>query len=358
MPPVRRFLRQLIYGRPRPPSHRIDRILAIRRNGIGDMVCALPVLRGLKKAYPRASLTVLASRENAEIARCCEAVDRVLVYPLGGGLPLRGRTWQSWRTAKALRRMKFDIVVGISGSFSRLLAVMVYGTGAGKRVGTIPPELASDPFYYTHFRIRPPGSRLHQIETGLEILQALGIQGDPDAIGFRPPDADLTAMDEWLRSKFAGGSGHEPIVWLHISNNRPESRWDPKRFKKLAERLLSETNANLVIARAGRDRKAPVLPFRKILGDRATWFENPSLLQFAAALSRAKVVVCGDGGVMHLGAAVGSRVVALFSGTEPEIWRPRGREHVVLKRGETANQISVDEVYQAVARQLRSKARS
>ena len=81
-----------LFGQPRPPAREIRTILVIRRNGIGDMICALPVVRALKKAHPEAKLTVLADEANAPVARCCEAIDEVLVFPLKPRL-FTGRTW-------------------------------------------------------------------------------------------------------------------------------------------------------------------------------------------------------------------------------------------------------------------------
>jgi ADP-heptose:LPS heptosyltransferase len=341
---MHRLLRQLILGRPRPPSDEVKNILVIRRNGIGDMVCALPVLRALKRGFPLCRITVLADRENAAIARFCEAVDEVLVFPLRPRL-FRGRSWEAWRVGRELRKRKFDLVLGVSGSFSRLLARLVYGTGAPKRVGTISPERAPDPFYFTHCRIRPSGSRLHQVLTGVELLQTIGVDCDPDAIQLHLPQDEIAGAKRWLQSEIDPA---RPMVWLHLSNRRPESRWNAESFGRLAARLVEQTEACVVLARQKGDTVGGPELITGLPPRRAAWFENSSFVKFAAALSQARAVVCGDGGVMHLGAALGCRVVVLFSATEPEIWRPWGPDHLVLRRGPDVNMIGVDEVFDAV----------
>ncbi len=342
--------KRLLFGWPRPPAREIRRILVIRRNGIGDMICALPVLRALKKAHPTARLTVLADDANAPVARCCEAVDEVLVFPLRRRL-FTGRTWQAWRTARDLKKRRFDLAVGISGSFSRLLAQMVYGTGAGIRAGTLSPDRIVDPFYYSHYRVRYEGSRTHQILTGAEILQSIDIECDPGAIDLPLPSAEIDGAKSWLKSHL---DATRPVVWLHLSNRRPESRWPTARYKELVSKLVEKTDVSVILARTAGDPDFEPSFFEPLPRGRAAWFEDDSFLKFAAALGLAQIAVCGDGGVMHLAAAVRTRVVALFSSTEPEIWRPWGASHVVLRRGEDVNLISVDEVFSAVVQCLKS----
>jgi ADP-heptose:LPS heptosyltransferase len=342
------MMKHWLFGRPHLPTREIRNILVVRRNGIGDMICALPVIRALKKAHPQARLTVLADSANAPVARSCEAVDEVLVFPLRPRL-FPGRTWQAWRVARDLRKRGFDLAVGVSGSFSRLLAQIIYGTGAGIRAGTLSPERAAEPFYYSHYRVRHDGSRTHQIITGVEILKSMGTECDPDAIRLTLPPAEIERAREWVRSHFPGG---KPVVWLHLTNRRPESRWSPTHFKNLAFRLIQKTDADIVLGRSVGDPNFSPSLFESLSHDRVAWFENESFVKFAAALGQSKVVVCGDGGVMHLAAALQTKVVALFSATEPEIWRPWGNEHIVLRNGNDVSTITVDHVFDAVVKGL------
>jgi ADP-heptose:LPS heptosyltransferase len=351
MTPLRRTIKRWLLGCPRPPAGEVRSILVVRRNGIGGMVCALPVLRAPKKVHPKAQLTVLADEANAPVARLCEAVDEVLVFPLRPRL-FHGRSWEAWRTARELRGRGFDLAVGVSGSFSRLLAQIVYGTGAGIRAGTLPPERVAEPFYYSHYRVRHDASRTHQIQTGVEILSSMGIACDPGAIRLNIPTPEIDRAKSWLISKLDPA---RPLVWLHLSNRRAESRWSAEDFKELARQLIEKTDANIVLARAAGDSDFDPAFFESLPRNRVACFENKSFLKFAAALSQARVAVCGDGGVMHLAAALGVSVVALFSATEPEIWRPWGDQHRVIRRGDNVNLINVDEVFTAVAESLKPK---
>jgi ADP-heptose:LPS heptosyltransferase len=193
--------------------------------------------------------------------------------------------------------------------------------------------------------VRYNASRTHQILTGAEILASMGLECDPDAIGINIPDAETDRAKAWLKARLDPA---RPLVWLHLSNRRPESRWAAENFKQLTQRLIEGTDANVVLARAPGDTDFDRSYFDSVQNNRVAWFENESFLTFAATLAQARVVVCGDGGVMHLGAAVGSTVVALFSATEPEIWKPWGPAHRVIRRGERVDLIPVEDVLPAV----------
>src|SRR5207248_7086650 len=123
------------YGTPRrdavwPPR----KILLIRRNGIGDMICALPLVRRVRAGFPAARIDLLASERNAPILERLALLDRVLVYRRGSGL-LRNHYFNLRRFMRPLREERYDLVIAIAGGFSKLLAVITYATGIPRRIG-------------------------------------------------------------------------------------------------------------------------------------------------------------------------------------------------------------------------------
>src|SRR5919201_4063948 len=126
------------YGTPRreaawPPR----KILLIRRNGIGDMICALPLVRRVRAGFPSARIDLLASERNAPILQDLPIVDRVLVYRRGRGL-LRNHYFNLRRFMRPVRKERYDLAIAITGGFSRLVAVIAYATGVPRRVGFVP----------------------------------------------------------------------------------------------------------------------------------------------------------------------------------------------------------------------------
>jgi len=162
------------YGTPRreaawPPR----KILLIRRNGIGDMICALPLVRRVRAGFPAARIDMLASERNAPILRDLGIVERVLVYRRGRGL-LRNHYFNLGRFMRPVRAERYDLVVAITGAFSKLVAVITHATGVPRRVGFVPARGHALDFCYSD-PVAQPAIREHQIERCLRLAEPLGI---------------------------------------------------------------------------------------------------------------------------------------------------------------------------------------
>ena len=96
-------------------NENIKNILVIRRNNAGDMICAIPVFRTLKKQFPDASITVLAESSNAHVIRGASFIDNLLVYEKGEGI-YRNKYLNYWRLFRE-NRTKFDLVIVLKVGF-------------------------------------------------------------------------------------------------------------------------------------------------------------------------------------------------------------------------------------------------
>jgi len=132
--------------------------------------------------------------------------------------------------------------------------------------------------------------------------------------------------------------GPGPVIALHISARRPAQRWPLERFAALARELAREARIMLLWAPGARgDPRHPGddAAAARVAADAATQglvaVPTPELGTLIAALSRADRVVCPDGGTMHLAAALGKPIVALFGDSPVARWRPWGVPHRVLQ---------------------------
>ena len=171
-------------------------------------------------------------------------------------------------------------------------------------------------------------ARLHEVERTYDLGRAFGLRGTPGPMQVYP-DAGL---QDGLARKFGAG----PFVAVHISARRPAQRWPLERYAALAAELSREARVLLLWAPGSKDnprhpgddeaagtvlRAAPA----------AIPVPTPDLATLVAALALAERVVCPDGGAMHLAAALGKPVVALFGDSPIERWRPWGVHHRVVR---------------------------
>lgn len=290
------------------------RILLLRRDNIGDLVCTTPLVAALRAQLPGAWLGALVTTYNAEVLAGNPALDEIFVYEKlkhrSGSLlsHLRTRLGQMAR----LRGQKIDYVLVPSPTPQSLK--MARGLKPGEIVAA--PSAAP--------------ARQHEVERTYEIGRALGVSGKPGPLLVVP---DPQKKDE-LRQRLGGG----PFVAIHISARRPTQRWPVERYAALARELSKSARVVLLWAPGSRDNpghpgddEAAAAVLRETRGAAVVPVETPDLRTLIAALSLADRVACPDGGAMHLAAALGKPVVALFGDSPVARWRPWGVPHEVVR---------------------------
>jgi ADP-heptose:LPS heptosyltransferase len=296
---------------------RTPRILIVRRDNIGDLACTTPLVAGLRAQLPRAWLAALVTTYNAEVLARNPALDEIFVYEKlkhrGGGLiaHLRSRIGQMSR----LRHQKFDCVLVPAPSPQSLKLARSLKRG---RVIAAPATFPA---------------AMHEVERVFELGRSLGVAGSPGSLDIYP---DIQKKEELMQR-----IGNGPFVAVHISARRPAQRWPLECYAALAARLSRQGRVMLLWAPGSKDN--PGHPgddeaARQVL-DMANVANNPAVVPVAtpdlktliAALSLAGRVVCPDGGAMHLAAALGKPVVALFGDSPVNRWRPWGVAHRVVR---------------------------
>ncbi|HLZ23170.1 MAG TPA: lipopolysaccharide heptosyltransferase II [Ktedonobacterales bacterium] len=312
----------------------IQRILVVRVDLLGDVVLSLPAVRALKRAYPEAQIDMLVLHSTAPILHAEPEVANVLTFDPGvwrrpGGL-LRRKTWRdTLAMVREMREAHYDLAISISGDIGSILTRL---SGAHRRFG-----YANEA--YRGFLTDPlPGGRYaahqHEVQYVLALARAAGglvVAGDEQLKLHVQPDATLVVGDR-LRAWRAQTGLRGPLVAIHAgARNGQAKRWPPAHIATLADRLVTELDAVVVLT--GAPSEAPLA--RTIL--RRTWRPvlnmtgKTSIPELVALLAASDVVVTGDSGPMHIACAVGTPVVALHGPTDPAISGPTAPDAIVLR---------------------------
>jgi ADP-heptose:LPS heptosyltransferase len=320
----------------------IKNILVIRMNKIGDMIYTIPLIKTLKNEFPEASITVLAEDTNAEIIKYEPYIDRVIVYKRDSG---KCRT-RFVNIIKTLDGKDFDLAIGVKGGFSSFLATASLLSGARFRIGHISP--------HRHFRNRLYNlpvdpidfSSVHQADACLNLLKAVGVKKEIRDIGLTIPPRFLDAANDFLSAN--GLKPKERMVAFNISSNREKSTWGPGNFVELGKYLIDHYHCKCIITSVSSDEKKASEMCRAI-GDGAYFYKTAKAMDFAAIASMCNILITGEGGSSHIGAAAGTRVIALFGEANPVVWRPYGEQHIVLRQPDCdAKSIAVEEVMHVI----------
>jgi len=330
---MRRALLAAAYGRPRRDARyaaeRVKRILLIRRNGIGDMICALPLMRSVRAAFRQARIEVLASSINAGVARSAAVADEVIVYPPRAGI-YRNKYANLFRVARELRLRAYDLVVAVTGGHSTFLGSISYVTGAPWRAGYVP--VRGEPYFAYTLPVDPPPADAHQVHRCLRLLAPLGASPVAIDLTFDPGEAARAYAVEAAAQAATGR-----FVLYNASATRPWNAWSAERIAALATRL----DLPMIVSGVAADR-----PLLQELKPRvAAVLEPPSIHHFAALAERSVFVMSGDGGAVHVAAAMKKPTFVLYPKRgNPRLWAPYGVPHAFVRSTGDVADITTEEV--------------
>ena len=343
-----------LISRPQPRH-----ILLIRRDNIGDLVLTTPLIHALRQRFPAAWIGVLGNTYNTPVLAGHPDLDQVFAYDKAKHQPDRGRIAVYAATARLLlrlRTMRIDLAIlagpGVQRQAARLAAWIRPRATLGFVVDGLPVGVNMPVAY-------GDGAGLHEALDVFRLGSPLGIDGAPGPCCLAADAVESARLRQALPARAQG----RRLVAIHLSARRPRQRWPAESFAALMRTLMARDDLFLLLLWApgpaddprhpGDDEKA-----RAILGllepgaDCLAW-PTDSLASLGGALAASKLMVCADGGAMHVAAGLGVPVVALFGDSPAQRWRPWGVRHEVVQAssGDVAS-IAVADVAAACDRLL------
>lgn len=302
------------WGVPRAPgAPGFKKVLVMQTAFLGDSLLTLPLLRRLKETLPGAQLTVLTLAKTADIFRGTPWVDEVLLDDKRGA---HGGLTGPWRIAAELETRGFDLAVIPHRSFrSALIAKLA---GVPRRIGF---DSSAGSFLLTD--TVPFTWAMPDLERNLSLTLPLGAAASPssDESRYIAPPAPSAKLAALLPSG--------PLAGVHPGSAWATKRWLPERFAELCSRLKADGLTPVLVG--GPDDTA--------LGERIArecgalnLVGLTGLEDLKALMGRFSVFVTNDSGPMHLAAASGVPVVAIFGATTRELgFFPYGPGHRVVE---------------------------
>lgn len=299
------------------PAGGFREIGILRLSSLGDVVLTLPAVHALKAAFPAARLHYWIKEEFADLVRFDPAIDHVRV------LEKDARGIEDLVSMSA-EMEDYDLIVDLHGNTrTRLLS---WRQGAPVLRGGTQRLLRER---WVRARWSGPRPVDHATARHAAALAPVGVTpgGEPRVCA---GEAAERWAAEWL-ADLAPGAG---LVALCPGARHFTKRWPEAHWCALDAGLAARGRPRLVFTTAAERLALPELSTRIEADPTARWCVEP-LPRMAALLSHAECAVTHDSGLMHLAAARGTRVVALFGSTSPVLgFAPRGAGHTVLCRNE------------------------
>jgi ADP-heptose:LPS heptosyltransferase len=337
-----------------------SKILFIRRDNIGDLICTTPAIHAVRDKFPGSKIGILVNTYNVDAVQNNPDIDEVYVYEKAKHAPEKKRLavwWSNMKVLMRIRRERYDVAIGC-GSYSPRLERYTAFTGAKTRIGYIKDGKGSKHYNRPVVETADP---LHEVERTFKLLEPLGINGTAGPLRLSPDSDELEKAMEFISDRTDRKGA--PLIAFHISSRRPENRWPVESFIKLGRLINDEYRANLILLwspgseenvyHPGDDEKAKRM-IEKMIPEPVA-YRTTRLRELIAALALTDVVVCCDGGAMHIAAALGKPVVTVWGSTDERRWRPWEVKHRLLQgENKRAEDVNAEDVFRGVKELLAS----
>ncbi len=308
---------------------KMKKIVLIKPSSLGDVVQTLPLVTAISRYLPDAKVDWVVRPEYAALVAAHPGVRHILLFDRARWSRMANMPHTLVEIAgllRQLRREQYDYLLDVQGLLrSGMLSLL---SRARIRVGF---ENAREyaPFCYNR-RVAIPRPELHAVDRYMLLLQELGLPPSTPDFSLQIP-AEVDAWSQTLLSRMDIGGGRRLVV-LNPNARWDTKKWIPERFAALADRLVSDLDADALFIGAASD-KSSVEEIVSLCRQKVVSLAGATdLIQLAALLKRADLVITCDSGPMHLAAAVGTKVLALFGPTDPVRTGPYGAGHRVIQK--------------------------
>jgi ADP-heptose:LPS heptosyltransferase len=297
------------------------RVLAVRLDNLGDVLVTTPAIHAMRESLPDATITLLASPVGAQAGRLNPDLNEVVAYNAPWMDPWSRLPLDPAREMQAIAKLsagRYDAAV-IFSSFRQSplpAAYLCYLAGIRLRLAAS----IDGPGSLLTTRHRHPELMMHEVERGLDLVAAVGMRTRDDRLVLRVPDgahAEIASL----------AIGQRPLVVVHPGCSMPARTYPWEQYVEVIDLLVRNLDARVVLT--GGDDERPLVD--GILAHVDPWTRarvtaaagSLAFPAFCALVETADVVVTNNTGPMHMAAALGTPVVALFALTNPpEQWGP------------------------------------
>lgn len=314
------------------------RILIVNPFGIGDVLFTTPLIRALRKAFPNGVLGYLCNRRTSTILEHNPHLDELFIYEKDEV----DRLWRMskrrclahlWALLRRVRRSRFDCAIDLS--LGERYGIVLGLLGVPRRIGfnyrgrgrVLTDALPIDGYHDEHV-----------VAYHRRLLRFMGVAMREEALELKVSEADERWAQAWVAAHHDGRT--EPLVGIIPAGgvswgvDAPFRRWSAQGFATVGDALVERYRARLVLFGEASDRPACSEVARLMRHDVMELSGRTTLGQFVSLIGRLDLVICNDGGPLHLAVSQGVNTVSIFGPVDPDVYGayPQTSKHRMVYR--------------------------
>lgn len=318
---VRLFKRQTRDHRVRLTGE--ERFLVIRPGGLGDALMSIPLLKALRREFPKSGITVMCVRKNKAALESLPFIDDLIVMDVPGS---------THKNLQRIRRGGFDVVLDLE-PFRKISSIFAYLSQAKIRIGFDTNRRRE---LFTHYVSYANEKHFESVNAARQ-LNVLGVQlseAEASDMSFDLPENIVQKADRMLRDH-----GIDPdndfIVGVAPGVLKAHHRWVMDRFSSLIERIRDESERVKVVLLGSPGDVADTEEVLQHLPNQTRVINtvgDPNFIESLAVLRKSKILIACDGGVVYMAAAMGCSTISLWGPGVMDRFKPPGENHVGIRK--------------------------
>jgi ADP-heptose:LPS heptosyltransferase len=279
----------------------VKRILVITLSNVGDIVLTTPVIRALSREFPHSRIDVMVGPGGKGIFDKDPRIFKLIIYDKHISL------MDKRRLQLKLSRLKYDLVVDMRNTVLPILLRPKYRTSP---IQTFPKNIA------------------HKKDRHMYRLHSLGLDDPKEGSYVYVGEEDERYIDDLIKDNGIT----DPIVVINPGAKGHLKRWTVEGFANVADSLARESGSSVIFIGLGEDAGVVSEITRRMKCKYHDFVNKTNVRQLAALLKRARLVVTNDSAPLHIGCAMGTKVLAIFGPTDPKKYGPTGEFDVVINK--------------------------
>lgn len=296
-------------------------ILIILIAGIGDLILSSKSIRSIRNGFPDADIHLLTSTDAAPIAQHYEYIDNVWMFPIREFKKNKKHIFSIIKLILNLRKIEFDSTINLYGIGSWLGSVkMVMLFSMLKSTEKIGHDHKGFGLFIDKKSCKDTFNNKHFADAMMDIALLAGGKSDTKGIEI--------FWGEYVEKKWKflflknGSELKRSIIGINPGGDRKNRRWDPDRFVFVANYLIENFNAKIILLGGPGEESIAYYIQSKIKNNLTNLAGKIMLSELAYIISQFDLLITNDSGPMHIAAAVKTPLVAIFGPENPVLMRP------------------------------------